>query len=90
MNVFLGLLLFVIVVLAAFFVVRYVVKLQFPYLGRMSAAFMLTVGTLLDQLNVLPWGQILSETEAKITGFAIVLGMAILHTIETVKKAGEQ
>lgn len=90
MNIILGLLLFAIIVLIAFFVLRYVIKWQFPNLGRIASSSLLTVGVLLDQLNVLPWGQILSETEAKLTGFVIVLGMAILHTIDTVKKAGQQ
>ena len=87
MNVILGLLLFAVLVLAAFFVVRYVIKLQFPNLGRIASSSLLTIGVVLDQLNLLPWGQILSETEAKLTGFAIVAGMAILHAIDIVKKA---
>ena len=89
MNVILGLMLFAVIVLTAFFVVRYVIKLQFPNLGRIASSSLITVGVLLDQLNVLPWGQILSESEAKLTGFAIVAGMAILHTIDIVKKADQ-
>lgn len=89
MNIILGLSLFAISILIAFFVLRYMIKWQYPNLGRIVSSGLLTTGVLLDQLNVLPWGQILSEAEAKITGFVIVLGMALLHTIEIVKKDGQ-
>lgn len=89
MNVILGLVLFAGIVLVAFFVVRHVIKLQFPNLGRIASSSLLTLGVVLDQLNVLPWGQILSESEAKLAGFVIALGMAILHTVDIVKKADQ-
>lgn len=85
MNTVVGLILFAAIVLAAFFVIRKFVKIQFPNLGRIVSALLLVGGTLLDQLNALPWGQVLSETQAKLVGFALVLGMAILHVADMVK-----
>ena len=88
MHPFIALGLFTCLVLVVFFAIRYGMKLQFPNLGRISATLILAVGTLLDQLNALPWGQILSEAEAKSVGFAIAIGMAILHVYDTVTKQG--
>ena len=80
------LILFAVVVLAVFLALRWLIKhpLQFPNLGRITAALLLTGGTLLDQLNVLPWGTILADGQAKMVGFAIAVGMMILHVKDMV------
>lgn len=87
MNQIFGLIGFVAVAMAAFAVIYYLVhhKMDFTNLGRISAALTLAAGTLLDQLNALPWGTILSDAEAKLVGFAIALSMAVLHVVDTVK-----
>ena len=79
--------LFVIAVLAVFLAVRWVIKspMNFGNLGRIASALLLAGGALLDQLNVLPWGTILSDSQAKLVGFAIALGMALLHVWDMAK-----
>ena len=79
--------LFTAVVLAIFLVVRWVIKhpMNFGNLGRVASGLLLAGGALLDQLNVLPWGTILSDGQAKLVGFTIALGMAILHVWDMAK-----
>jgi hypothetical protein len=86
MNPILGLLLFAAIVMAAFFVLRYVVKLQFPNLGRIASAAMISIYALLDQFQALPWGSVLDDARAKIVGFAILAGMGVLHAIDRAKQ----
>ena len=87
MNPILSGLLFFVIVFGVAGVVYLIVHhtLNFPNLGRVTAFIGLGVPTLLDQLNVLPWGTILSDAEAKLVGFAIALFMAMMHVIDTVK-----
>lgn len=87
MNTIFGLIGFAVVALAVFSIGYYLIhhKAGFINLGRIGSAVILAGGTLLDQLNVLPWGTILSDAQAKLVGFAIALGMAILHVIDTAK-----
>ena len=79
--------LFVVAVLAVFLAVRWVIKhpMNFYKFGRIGSFILLVGGTLLDQLNILPWGQILSDSQAKFVGFAIALGMAMLHVWDMAK-----
>ena len=51
----------------------------------LAPAIVLMGGTVLDQLNMLPWGQVLSEAEAKLVGFLIAAGMMILHVYDMTK-----
>ena len=76
---------FVLGVLAAFAVCYWVIhhKLDFTNLGRIGSGLLLAGATLLDQLNVLPWGTILADGQAKLVGFGIALAMAILHVWDT-------
>ena len=85
MNTVLGFIVFAVVVVATFLVLRYVIKLQFPNLGRIASGLVLIGGTVLDQLNALPWGTILSDAEAKLVGFLIAAGMMILHVYDMTK-----
>ena len=85
MNTVLGILLFAAVVLVAFFLIRRSIKWQFPNLGRIASALILIGGTVLDQLNALPWGQILTDAEAKAVGFTIAVGMMMLHAYDLLK-----
>lgn len=82
-------LLFALIVLGVAGVIYYLVHhtLNFPNLGRVSALVTVGLGALLDQLNALPWGTILSDAEAKLVGFAIALFMALMHVVDTVKAA---
>ena len=86
MNPLIGLVVFAILVLVLFFVIRHFVKLQFPNLGRLSSAAIIVAGTVLDQLNALPWGQILTEAQAKLVGFTLLLGMGLIHAYNLVKQ----
>lgn len=87
MTNILGLLAFVALVLVAFFVVRWFIKhpMNFPNLGRIASAIVVGGGTLIDQLNLLPWGKILSDAQAQAVGFALAVGMMILHVIDMAK-----
>ena len=78
---------FVIAVIAVFIAVRWVIKhpLNFPNLGRIASGLVVGGATLLDQLNLLPWGKILSDAQAQVVGFAIAAGMMILHVIDMAK-----
>ena len=79
--------LFVAVVLAVFLAVRWVIKhpMNFDNFGRIGSFILMSGGTILDQLNLLPWGTILSDVEAKLVGFAIAMGFAILHLWDMAK-----
>lgn len=81
------LVLFFAIVLGVFFAVRWLFKhpMRFGNLGRIASTIVLAGGTLLDQLNLLPWGTILSDVEAKMVGFALAVGMMILHVIDMAK-----
>ena len=68
-----------------YWIVHY--KIQFVNIGRLTAFITIGIPTLLDQLNVLPWGTILSDAEAKLIAFGIALFMAIMHVSDTVKAA---
>ena len=83
----LGLAAFIAIALIVFLAVRWVIKhpMNFPRLGRITAFGLMSLATILDQLNALPWGQILSEPQAKMVGFAIAGGMAILHVFDMAK-----
>ena len=85
-----AILMLAVLVLAAFFMVREVIKLKLPNFGRIGSAILLLGGTLLDQFNALPWGTILSDSEAKAVGFAIAVGMMFLHVADMVKNASVQ
>ena len=83
----LGLAAFIVIALIVFLAVRWFVKhpMRLENLGRITAFIIMSAATILDQLNALPWGQILSEPQAKMVGFAIAGGMAILHVFDMAK-----
>ena len=74
-------------ILVVFFIFYYVIHHGFKLtnLGRIGSAAIISLGALLDQINALPWGTILSDAEAKMVGFSVALGLALLHVMDTVK-----
>ena len=83
----LGLAAFTIIAIIVFLGVRWFIKhpLGLENWGRTATLIIMSAGTILDQFNVLPWGQILSEPQAKMVGFAIASGMAILRVADIAK-----
>ena len=87
MSYTINLVLFFVVVIGIFLVVRWVIKhpMNFGNLGRIGSALLLVAGTFIDQLNLLPWGKILSDAQAEMVGFALAVGMMMLHLFDMVK-----
>ena len=68
-------------VLVVFFVIYWFVhhKLSFVDLGRTVATIVMLAGTALDQFGALPWGTILSTTQAAIVSFGIIVAQNSIH-----------
>lgn len=87
MNGIAALIIFAVVAMAVFGIFYVIIHkgMGFVGFGRVGAFLALSLGTLLDQFNALPWGTILNEGQAKLVGFSIALSMAVLHVVDQVK-----